>query len=302
MVTRRMLIAGAGSAAVWPFAAQAQDRSFDSEDLHRGRATVPVFLNDRGPFQFMVDTAANASVIAGDLVEPLQLASLGNVGMNTLVGREIVPAVRVDRMRTGVLDAQHLRLAVGWRRAMAGLDGLLGCDLLADRKLILTFRGSQRARIARSSAPPRGFLGRMDVGVPMVVAGERRFGNLLMVPARIGRASAVAIIDSGAEGTILNRAAAVAGRCTPLTPGDGQTLRRVQSPTGEFTTGQAMLLPSLELATTSISDLAVAVGDFHSFDVWGLADQPAMLIGLDVLRLFGSVHIDLKRSELSLRA
>lgn len=301
MVTRRMLVAAGASLAVGPVPAFAGQDAFGSEGQRRGRATVPVYLNEQGPFQFIVDTAANASVISSDLVERLQLESIGAIGMHTLVGREVVPAVRAARLESGTLDARGVRLAVGLRSAIAGLDGLLGCDLLVESKVILNFRGTQRVRIARSNAPARNFLDRMASETPQVVAGVRLFGSLLMVPAWIGGNAAIAIIDSGAEGTILNRAAALTGRATPLVPTDGQRRRRIQSPTGEATTGEAMSLPSLRFAGISISDLPVAVGDFHSFEVWGLADQPAVLIGLDILRLFDAVHIDLKRSELSLQ-
>lgn len=300
MVTRRMLIAGAAGTVFSPTPVLAQQQTFNTEGLHRGRTTVPVRLNGQGPFAFMVDTAATASVISSDLVQPLGLASMGPVGMHTLVGREVVPTVRAERMQSGRLDARDVRLAVGQRLAMAGLDGLLGCDLLVEQKLILNFTGEQRARIVRSSPPPRGFHEGATPGIPLVVTGERRFGNLLMIPAQLGRSPVVAIIDSGAEGTILNRAASRAARATPLTPRDGQDVRRVQSPTGEVTWGQAMTVPSLNFAGLAIINLAVAVGDFHSFRIWGLEDQPAMLIGLDVLRHFESVHIDLKRAELSL--
>lgn len=295
-----MLVAGAASAVVSPFPAFAQE-AFDSEALRRGRATVPVRLNEQGPFEFVVDTAANASVVSSDLVERLQLASIGEIGMHTLVAREVVPAVRATRLESGTLDARDVRLAVGARSAMAGLDGLLGCDLLVDSKVILNFRGSQRVRIARSNAPARSFLDRVAPETPLVVRGERIFGSLLAIPVWIDGVSAVAIIDSGAEGTILNRVGARAGGATMLIPRDGQRRRRIQSPTGEATSGEAMLLPSLRFAGISISGLPVAVGDFHSFRVWGLADQPAMLIGLDILRLFEAVHIDLKRGELSLQ-
>jgi hypothetical protein len=295
-----MLVAGAASAAVSPFPALAQE-TFDSEALRRGRATVPVRLNDQGPFEFVVDTAANASVVSSDLIERLQLDPIGEIGMHTLVAREVVPAVRAARLESGTLDARDVRLAVGARSAMAGLDGLLGCDLLVDSKLILNFRGNQRVRIARSNAPARSFLGRVASETPLVVTGERIFGSLLAIPVWIDGVSAVAIIDSGAEGTILNRVGARAAGARSLIPRDGQRRRRIQSPTGEATSGEAMLLPSLRFAGISISGLPVAVGDFHSFRIWGLANQPAMLIGLDILRLFDAVHIDLKRAELSLQ-
>lgn len=300
MVNRRMLIAGAAGAAFSPYPAIARQESFENEDVRRGRATVPVFLNDQGPFHFMVDTAATASVISADLAERLGLADAGPIGMHTLIGREVVPTVRAMRMRSGALDATDVRLAVGQRLAMSGLDGLLGCDLLVASKVILNFRGSQRTRIARSSAPPRGFHRGATPGIPVVIKGERRFGNLLMAPAHVWRTPATAIIDSGAEGTIVNRAAAQAGYATPLVPRDGEFIRRVQSPTGSVAWGQAMVLPSLRFAGMGMTNLAVAVGDFHSFRIWGLEDEPAILVGLDILRRFSVVHIDLKRSELSL--
>lgn len=300
MVTRRLLMAAAASVAAVPLQAFANQDPFESEAVRRGRATVPVLLNGEGPFHFMVDTAANASLISSDLVERLQLPSVGMIGMHTLVGREIVPAVLASRMNSGALDARDVRLAVGRRAAISGLDGLLGCDLLADRQVILNFRGTQRVSIVRSNAAPRSFHRGVTPGIPVVIAGEKRFGNLLMTPSRVGRSPAVAVIDSGAEGTILNRAAAIAGRAVPMELDDGQAIRRVQSPTGEVTWGQAMMLPSLSLDGLVMSNLAVAVGDFHSFRIWGLEDQPAVLIGLDVLRRFKAVHIDLRRSELSL--
>lgn len=301
MVTRRILVAGAAAAAVSPLSARAEQDAFASQAVLRGRATVPVMLDGKGPFQFMVDTAATASVISNDLLEHLQLQPFGEVAMHTLVGREVVPAVRVGRLRSGVLDVHDMRVAVGRRIAMGGLDGLLGCDLLARKRIVLNFRGRASTSISRSRAPARGLPTASSFGTPIVVSGERRFGNLLMIPAQAGRASVVAIIDSGAEGTVLNRAAAQAGFATPLTFTDGQDIRRIQSPSGEVTMAQAMLLPSLRFGGFTLSRLPVAVGDFHSFRVLGLEEQPAMLIGLDILGLFGSVQVDLGRNELGLQ-
>lgn len=300
MVTRRLMLGGALAAAGAPMA-WAQDRTFDSQALHAGRATVEVFLNDQGPFHFIVDTAANASVIAADLVERLQLPPLGNVGMHTLVGRETVPTVRGRRLKTGALDTRDIRLAVGRRAAMGGLDGLLGCDLLIDSRVILNFRGRGRVRIAHSSGSPRSFNGHAGSVPEMFAIGERRFGNIMMIDARIGTRSGGAIIDSGAESTAINRAAALAGRAVPISLPDGQTSRRIQSPTGEAITGELMLLREFDIAGMTITNLPVVVGDFHTFRIWQIDDRPAMLIGLDVLRLFSTVHIDLKRSEFVLR-
>lgn len=301
MVTRRMLIAGAAGAAAAPFPAWAAQDAFTNDAIQRGRATVPVSLNGEGRFRFVVDTAANCSVIADDLIGRLGFEPMGELGMHTLVGREIVPAVRAARLQSGALDVRYPRLAVGRRAAMAGLDGLLGTDLLAQHRLTLNFRGTDRIRIARSNAPARGFREPLISRAELVVAGQPGFGGLLVIPARIGLEQGSAIVDSGAEGTLMNRAAAIAGRATPLTLPDGRSRFRIQSPTGEATTGDAMMLRTLSFAGITISNLPVAVGDFHTFQYAGLQDQPSILIGLDIFRLFASVYVDLKRQELSVR-
>jgi hypothetical protein len=42
----------------------------------------------------------------------------------------------------------------------------------------------------------------------------------------------------------------------------------------------------------------VVVADFRIFDVWGLRQQPALLIGMNLLRQFSKVSIDYGRKEL----
>lgn len=299
-VSRRTLIGGAAAlaGAAGGSGAWAQE-SFSSQGVSAGRATVPVRIDGHGPFQFLVDTAANASVLAADLAERLALPSMGPIGIHTLVGREVVPTVRAATVHSGALEAANVRMAIGQRAAIGGLDGLLGCDLLAESRIVLSFAGSQRIRIGRSAPPARSFTHGLGETGQMVAAGERRFGNLLAITARAGSTPTTAIIDSGAEGTLLNTAAARAARCLPIQLANGSTRVQIHSPTGEVTLAQPMLLRELGFAGIDVTNLPVAVGDFHTFGLWGLQDQPAMLIGLDILRLFKRVYIDLKRSEFS---
>ena len=299
-----MLMGGpamAGSAMAGPAMAGTQ-QAFSTGGVRRGRAIVPVRINGvERTLSFAVDTAANCSVVAEDLMTPLNLSPAAPLGMHTLAGREITPSIRCDRLVSGALDRTDVRMALGRRSAMAGLDGLLGSDLLVDRRLVLNFRGGERARISRSRSPARGFLDAPDPRTTLVTAADRRFDSLLMIRARVGTTPATAIIDSGAECSILNRAAAVAGRAQPQAQRDGSRRMRIQTPTGEGVTADVMLLPSLGFAGISVGQLPVAVGDFHTFDLWGLSDRPAMLLGLDVLRMFDSVFIDLKRGEFAVR-
>lgn len=303
-IDRRRVISG-GLLVCAPFAgsSSAQDRAaeFGTSGLDRGRVTVPVQINDGRALKFAVDSAANCSVIASDLIAPLGLPLGETLTMHTLVGREETPSVRADRLHSDALTAKDVRLAVGNRLAMDGLDGLLGADLLTNHRLLLNFKGQARTRISRSRSAARGFFDPVNPSARLNATPLPRFGDLLSIPIRIGSAPGIGIIDSGAGVSVLNRAAAAAGRATPAALDGGATGSRVQSPTGRTAPVDVMLLPALGFAGVTISRVPVLVGDLHTFDIWGAADRPAMLMGVDILGLFDSVMIDLKRGEFTLK-
>lgn len=247
-----------------------------------------------------MDSAANCSVVASDLIERLSLPFGERLGMHTLIGREEVASVQAARLVSGALAARNVRLAVGNRQVMDGLDGLLGADLLANHRLTLNFKGQTRARIGRSRSQARGFFDPVSPVGQLRAPPQSRFGGLLSIDARIGSTPSTAIIDSGAGVSVLNRAAAAAGRASPLTPIGSEGSTRVQSPTGRTAPVELMLLPALSFAGVAVSRVPVMVGDMHTFDIWGIADRPAMLLGVDILGLFDSVAIDMKRGEFAL--
>jgi predicted aspartyl protease len=270
---------------------------FAGGGLGGGLLTVPVTIDDQGPFTFAIDSAANASVIAEDLAVRLGLPAAGEVTMHTLVAREVAPTVRASRMRTGALDARGVRLVVTGRSGLDGLDGLLGTDLLADLRLVLRFGRRTRASVSR----PRlgGEYGFDGVRLDARASGEQRFNGLLLIDALAGQVPCKVIVDTGAKVTIINTALAKQADAQPLVLA-GSSESRVYSPTGRAAVAEAMLLPAIRLGGVRFSRVPVLVGDFHTFGLWGLADQPALLLGVDLLGLFHTVIIDLKRGELLL--
>lgn len=303
--TRRAIVGaglafGAGPAIAQSPAgpAPAAPQTFGSETLHRGWLTAPVRINGSGPFAFAIDSAANASVIASDLVDTLSLRPDVDIAMHTLIARETVRTARAERLQTGALDISRPRLALASRVGMGGLDGLIGVDLLRNLRLDLTFRGGRGIRVSRSHRTAGGFLDGPRPTARLVTAVEQRFGGLLMIETRIGGQSALAIVDTGARVSIANTAFVRAAGAAPVVILDGDVSNRLHSPTGRSAAATQMIIPNLQFAGLTMLNLRMLVGDFHIFDLWGLADRPAFLMGIDLLGRFESVAIDLRRGEM----
>jgi hypothetical protein len=51
----------------------------------------------------------------------------------------------------------------------------------------------------------------------------------------------------------------------------------------------------------TVSGLRVTFGDIYIFDAWKMTEDPAILIGMDIIGLLDTLIIDYKRRELHLR-
>lgn len=304
MFSRRKALAAVGAVTVagWRTAAVAgQDGSVTPTERDTGgRLTVPVLINDSGPYFFAVDTAANASVVASDIATGLGLPAAGDVEMHSLIAREVVPTVQVDSLSSGTLHKASTRLVVGLRAALSGTDGLLGGDLLADSRIVMHFRGGGGMAIGRSRTEGGSMFREARRTLKFETPAERRFGTLMMIDAWASGAVARAIVDSGALVSLINTRMAEEGRARPITLTSGLNSQLVQSPSGRTMEASAAILPHIRFGSIILRELPVLVADLHTFDIWGVQDQPAMLIGVDILARFSEVVIDLRRAELIL--
>lgn len=263
-----------------------------------GRMTVPVWINDQGPFRFAIDTAASASVVAEDVADPLQMVDAGPLDMHSVLGLERVASVRADRITSGAMQQDHVRLAVGTRRGLGGLDGLLGLDLLAEQRLVMQFRGQNRTRINRSRMDPDSFLGAPRSRVNFRPLRLREAPRLMVLPAVVRGQAVSAVLDTGAQVSLINPVLADRAGAQPFVNRNAETARAVQSPTGRQALAEAMVVTGVHFDDVVLDRLAVLSGDFYIFHHLGLADRPAMLLGVDVLGSFQRVVVDLKRGEL----
>ena len=250
-----------------------------------GRIVAPVFINGLGPFRLVLDTGANHTTISPALAARLGLVPHvdNELMLHGVTGAEVVPAVIVDRLQAGELIVEGVRVPVIATDIMAGADGILGVAGLTRERISVNFR-ADRITIARSK-------GLLPSGV-LRIPTARVAGGLLMVEARVGGVRVRGVIDTGAEHSLGN---------LPLQAALKKR-RRLQPPrstavfgtTTAISNGQLSGVPDIKIGTATISQMNLVFGDFHIFKVWDLAEEPAMLIGMDVLGTVSELIIDFK--------
>src|SRR6266852_397507 len=104
---------------------------------HIGRVVVPVMINGRGPFRFIVDTGANHSTISPGLARELGLkpAEGPSIILDGITGSAQVSFVRIDRLQAGELTIESTAVPVVWASVMAGADGILGAAGIMEKSL-----------------------------------------------------------------------------------------------------------------------------------------------------------------------
>jgi len=70
------------------------------------------------------------------------------------------------------------------------------------------------------------------------------------------------------------------------------------SATGDILAADALVAQGIEVGGVGFSDVALAIADAAPFRRFGLADAPALMMGMDMLRLFRKVRIDFPNREI----
>jgi predicted aspartyl protease len=287
---RRFLACTTATFGVAPFAAQADPEPGSSDVTGErdagNRLTIPVQIAGKGPFQFVVDTGADRTVIADDVAAMLGLTRGERVSVQGIARSVEAETVRLDDLKFGAVAVSALETPVlphAWLEA----DGYLGLNALDKRRVVFDFR-HQRLTITA----PHHFQN-LDVIRPdeTVVPVQGNSGRLRAFNCRVDGIYASAFIDSGAEISIGNTVLfnALLERSQSYDRPETVQLRGV---TGGSLTGRVTKVERVQLGGFSFRDDSFAIADLQVFDLWNLADRPALFVGMDVLRQFAQVVID----------
>lgn len=247
------------------------------------RLSIDVKVNGNGPYHFIVDSGADSSVVGLRIAHDLQLPLGAPAILNGTTGRSLVDRVKVDQLALGPTIVRNLVLPA-LRESDLGADGLIGIDALTQQRLMMDFERHlikvEDARKPEQFSP--------DI---IVITARRRRGQLILTEVRAGRIHLDAIIDTGSQITIGNLALR------------DRLLRRnrdrfwtvpVTGVTGVTINLQLAIVGELQLGPVTLRDVPMAFADVPPFKLFGLAHDPAMLVGTDLLETFRRVSLDFR--------
>lgn len=260
-----------------PDLAAAQERCLPIEAGDGGSPIVMARVNGEGPFAFVLDTASSGTTLDERTVARLGLVrdseteeaqGLGGAFSVRLFKSPLIAAGPVSLSDTTVPEVPAPEFE------SHDVVGLAGVDLLAER-LTVWRPGTGCVGLMASGGHPGGE-GWVETKVEWLQAWK------ILVPVRIGDISGSALLDTGAQRTVLNRAFAQALELTAtsgrLRAGgeisglDGRPMRLFEADVsdaviGPWTWGQA----------------TVNIGEMPVFSRLGDPERPLMVLGMDWL-------------------
>jgi hypothetical protein len=312
---RRLLLAAIGMGAAspgWPVTAQTADPAAESDDAAQPihllanlftRVGAAVTINGQGPFTFVIDTGAGATAIADTVAARLALPAGEPVLVHGITTVSRTESVMVERLQLSGLNFHDLHCPV-LPAANLGADGLLGLDVLG--RFRLSFNVDRRSA-SLSIRGVRILMGGTDMttGTRIRRGGLRtvrgRFGQMILTQVTVEGLPTAAFIDSGAQYSIGNtrlRRAVAAQR------NEGGRLSRevpLYGVTGQSLAADLARVSDLRLGSSRLGPTPLLFADLHCFETMELADEPALLIGADLLGRFRHVVLDFAAGTITFR-
>ncbi len=249
------------------------------------RMTVQVQVNGSTAVPFIVDTGAERTVIANDLARKLALESGPELTLATISGRTQVNSFFIDKLTTASVNLEGLE-APGLDRSNLGAYGLLGIDSLEGNRVLLDFVNSKMDVL-----PSRRRKGKTNLENGMIVVTAKKIaGRMIISSARIDGVKVDIILDTGGQNSMGNKALRDKLRRRHRTIDFVPV--QMRSVTGSTVSGEYTQLKEIEVGGLTINDLPITFADNYAFTVLKLQDRPAILLGMDALRLFDRVMID----------
>jgi predicted aspartyl protease len=256
------------------------------------RLTVAVAVNTKGPYNFIIDTGAERTVVSRELANSLKLHAGSPVTLLSMTGRSQVDTVLVPDLTIKSIGVQHSVIAPKLEARNLGAIGLLGIDTLRDHQVSIDFeRGTMEVRPSQKRnkyvRPARD---------EIVVTAKSLYGQLIVTDAYYGGTRIQVVLDTGSQVSMGN--SALRSRVARRKKTQPIELTDV---TGEKTMADYTTVPNIKVGDVMFGEMPVAFADVAPFERFGLTKRPALLLGMDALRSFRSVDIDFPNRQVRFR-
>jgi predicted aspartyl protease len=247
------------------------------------RLNVDVLVNGRGPYRFVVDSGADTSVIGTRIARDLQLPLGTPAVLNGMTSRNLVDRVKVAQLTLGPSTLTDLELPA-LREADVGSDGLIGIDALVHQRLMMDFE-KKLITVEDARTPYR------YEANEIVIIAKREHGQLILTHVRASGLPLDAVIDTGTEITIGNLA--LRDKLIRRHPDRFKTVPVIDV-TGTTVNLQLAWIDELTLGPITLRGVPIAFADVPPFKLFGLANEPSLLLGTDILENFRRVSLDFR--------
>lgn len=252
------------------------------------RMTVPVSIDGRGPYPFVVDTGAERTVIARELASLLDLTKGRTARMHSMSEVSDIATVIIPELEVGGKQVRQIHAPALARRNL-GAEGMLGVDSLKTQRVSFDFV-RQQMTVTPSQKRPESWA--RDA---IVITARNRFGHLVLVDADVDGQKVWVILDTGSQATVGNSALR---RKLEKKKRLGVTMPvHMTSVTGGTIIADQTVTRNIRIGGLDIKKMPIAFADVHPFKKLDLEDRPALLLGMDALMLFDRVSVDFAKRE-----
>jgi predicted aspartyl protease len=168
--------------------------------MHDYLIVIPVLINGNGPYDFLLDTGANTTLVHTELANQLGLRSIGSINLITTSGSKTVPRAELAGLTFGAESAKNVEALFTDLSEIRSLNkrirGVLGQNVLNKFNFILNYR-DKRIEIEKGEEIRNNLQGER-------VSVEKNEGRLFIVAHSKSSDRALRfVLDSGISSLVL---------------------------------------------------------------------------------------------------
>lgn len=269
--------------------AHAAPLAFDKD----GRPVTDITLNGQHTYSFVVDTAAQMSMIGKTVVDDLELKAdpsntvqvHGAAGGFTALNRYAIQSLQM-----GGVTKTNLLLPLPMHGNVTDATGIAGVDIFGASGFEMNFK-TKTITLGPSDLSTK--INAVNVPIDLL------YNIFIQAHIEINGVKMLALIDTGARKSVANMAALKALGLEE----DDASLTKFTEKIG-ITDGTAIILEGftgdMTLGTYTLSNVTPEFSELSVFRALQMSDEPGLILGMDILGRMNAIAIDYKAKILTI--